>query len=105
MACPDFNKPFTIHTDASHYQLGAVISQDGKPIAFYRRKLNRLQTRYTTTERELLVKVEMLKEFRSILLGQKIKVYTDHKNLRGETNVVADALSRIPCAPQQKRTP
>ena len=32
---PDFNKPFHIHTDASHYQLGTVINQDNRPIAFY----------------------------------------------------------------------
>ena len=63
LAYPDFNKPFVIHTDASHYQLGAVISQDGKPIAFYSRKLNPAQTRYTTTERELLSIVETLKEY------------------------------------------
>jgi RNase H-like domain found in reverse transcriptase len=50
LAYPDFNKPFEIHTDASHYQLGAVISQEGKPIAFYSQKLNPAQTRYTTTE-------------------------------------------------------
>lgn len=55
LAYPDFSKPFVIHhTDASHYQLGGVISQDGKPIAFYSRKMNDAQTRYTTTERELL---------------------------------------------------
>jgi hypothetical protein len=41
---PDFNKPFIIHTDASQSQLGAVISQDNKPIAFYSRKLNPTQT-------------------------------------------------------------
>ena len=52
LAYPDFSKPFQIHTDASHYQLGAVIFQEGKPIAFYSRKLNDAQTRYTTTERE-----------------------------------------------------
>jgi RNase H-like domain found in reverse transcriptase len=40
LAYPDFNEPFKIHTDASHYQLGAVISQKGKPIAFYSQKLN-----------------------------------------------------------------
>ena len=81
LAYPDFSKEFVIHTDASHLQLGAVISQDGKPIAFYSRKLNDAQTRYTTTERELLSIVETLKEFRNILLGHKIVVHTDHKNL------------------------
>ena len=81
LAYPDFNKPFEIHTDASHTQLGSVVSQDNKPIAFYSRKLNPAQTRYTTTERELLGIVETLKEFRNILLGQQIVVYTDHQNL------------------------
>ena len=78
---PDFNKEFEIHTDASKYQLGAAISQNNKPIAFYSRKLNSAQLNYTTTERELLAIVETLKEFRNILLGQKIVVHTDHKNL------------------------
>ena len=127
LAYPNFSQPFDIHTDASHTQLGAVISQNGIPIAFYSRKLNDAQTRYTTTERELLAIVETLKEFRNILLGQKIHVYTDHKNLtyknfntervmrwrlileeygpelhyiKGEKNIVADALSRLGMKPE-----
>ena len=122
LAYPDFSKTFEIHTDASATQLGAVISQEGNPIAFYSRKLNPAQTRYTTTERELLAIVETLKEFKNILLGQSIRVYTDHKNLtydsfntdrvmrwrlileeygpeliyvKGQNNIVADALSRL----------
>ena len=122
LAYPDFNDEFVIHTDASDLQLGAVISQKGKPIAFYSRKLKPEQTRYTTTEKELLSIVETLKEFRNILLGQKIVVHTDHKNLtcknfntarvmrwrlileeygpelryiKGEHNIVADTLSRL----------
>ena len=122
LAYPNFNKTFEIHTDASKTQLGSVISQEGKPIAFYSRKLNPAQVNYTTTERELLSIVETLKEFRNILLGQQIKVYTDHQNLtykqfntervmrwrlileeyspelvyiQGSKNIVADALSRL----------
>ena len=68
-----------IHTYASNLQLGAVISQTGKPLAFYIKKLNPYQTRYTTTEKELLVVVKTLKECLNILL-RKIRVHTDHKN-------------------------
>ena len=78
---PGFLKTIWDHIDASHTQVGAVISQERRPIVFYSRKLSDAQTRYTTTERELLAIVETLKEFRNILLGHKITVYTDHKNL------------------------
>jgi len=81
LAYPNFNKKFEIHTDASKVQLGACISQEGTPLAFYSRKLNPVQTRYTTTERELLSIIETLKEFRNILVGQQIIVHTDYENL------------------------
>ena len=70
LAFPDFIKPFEIHTDSSKIQLGACISQDKKPIAFYSRKLNDAQTRYTTTEQDLLSIVRSLTEFKNILWGQ-----------------------------------
>ena len=126
LSYPAFTTPFEIHTDASNVQLGAVISQNGLPIAFYSRKLTPAQTRYTTTEHELLAIVETLKEFRNILLGQQLTIYTDHKNLthktfntnrvmrwqlllevykptlhyiKGERKVVADAFSRLDLHP------
>ena len=82
---PNFNERFDGHTDASDKQLGAVISQKVLPIVFYSRKLNPAQNNYTTTERELLAIVETLKEFKNILLGQKVRVYTYHKNLTYKT--------------------
>jgi hypothetical protein len=68
---PDFNKPdsFHLYTDASDHQLGAIIIQDKKPIAFYSRKLNTAQKWYTTKERELLSAIETCKEYKNILLG------------------------------------
>ncbi len=71
-------KPFEIYTDASSTQLGAVITQDNRPIAFFSRKLSKMQQKYTVTEIELLAIVETLKEFKGMLWGQDIKVYTDH---------------------------
>eukprot|EP00957_Ditylum_brightwellii_P022004 1659889-Ditylum_brightwellii.AAC.1 len=85
LACLDFNIPFEIHTDASDRQLGAVIAQRGRPLAFYSHKLNTVQRSYTTTEHDLLSIVETLKEFKNILLGFPITVYTDHKNLTHDT--------------------
>ena len=55
--------------------------QEGKPLAFYTRKMNAAQSKYTTGEQELLSIVETLKSFENILMGQKITVHTDHLNL------------------------
>jgi len=81
LAYPDFTKPFDIYTDASTKQLGSVITQDNRPIAFFSRKLSDAQSKYTITELELLAIVETLKEFNGMLWGQRIIVYSDHKNL------------------------
>jgi hypothetical protein len=74
---PDFNKPFYLYTDASDHQLGAVIMQDKKLIAFYSRNPNTAQKRYTTIERirELLSAIETYKEYKNILLGYPIIVF------------------------------
>jgi ribonuclease HI len=120
LAYPDFSVPFEIYTDASKYQIGSVITQKDKPLAFYSRKLTDPQTRYTVTELELLAIVETLREYKCILLGHLITIYTDHKNLTfsnfttycvtrwrliveeygpkivylpGKRNIIADALS------------
>jgi hypothetical protein len=79
---PDFNKAFNLYTDASDHQLGPVIMQDKKPIAFYSRKLNTAQKQYTITERELLSAIETCNEYKNILLGYHLPiiVFSDHKN-------------------------
>jgi hypothetical protein len=55
--------------------------QEGNPLAFYSRKLNSAQTRYTTGEQELLSILETLKEFRDILLGQQVIVFGELENV------------------------
>jgi hypothetical protein len=95
LAYPDFLKPFEIYTDASSMQLGAVITQDNRPIAFFSRKLSETQQKYSVTEIELLAMVETMKEFKGMLWGQDIKVYTDHKNLtRDALGLTSDRVYR-----------
>jgi hypothetical protein len=81
LAYLDFLKPFEIYTNASIKQLGAVITQENRPIVFYSRKLSGAQSKYTLTKLELLAIVETLKEFNGMLWGQWKNVQTNHKNL------------------------
>jgi hypothetical protein len=81
LAYPDFNKVFEIYADASSKQLEAVITQDDRPFAFFSRKLSDTQRKYSVTKIELLAIVKTSKEFKGMLWGQQIKVFTDHANL------------------------
>jgi hypothetical protein len=75
LAYPDFNKVFEIYTDASSKQLGAVITQDNRPIAFFSQKLSDTQRKYSVTKIELLAIVETLKEFKGMLWASKSKCF------------------------------
>jgi hypothetical protein len=81
LAYLDYSKVFKINTDASSKQLGAVITQDNRPIAFFSRKLSDTQRKYSITKIELLAIVKTLKEFEGMLWGKNIKVFTDHAYL------------------------
>jgi len=81
LAYPDYTKGFEIYTDSSKLQLGAVITQAIRPLAFFSRKLSPAQQKNSVTKQELLVIVETLKEFKGMLWGQQLMVNTDNKNL------------------------
>ena len=67
LAYPDYSEKFEIYTDASNSQIGSVITQRNRPLAFFSRKLSDTQKRYNTTEKELLAIVETLKDFKAML--------------------------------------
>jgi hypothetical protein len=62
-AYPDHNKQFNVYTDASDFQLGACIIQEGRLVAYSSRKLTKSQQNYTSLEKEMLSIMATLKEF------------------------------------------
>ena len=61
--------------------VGAVLSQNKKPIEFYSRRFSATEQRYSTYEREALALVSSCLHFGTILIGRKFTVHTDHKPL------------------------
>ena len=124
LALPDFSLVFELHCDACKLGIGAVLSQQGRPIAFYSEKIAGSRARYSTYDVEFYAIVQAIKHWRHYLFHQEFILYTDHDALKhlgsqdkisarhaswiaflqqftfvikhqsGRTNKVADALSR-----------
>ena len=77
----DVNKPIILEADASGHGLGAVILQNGKPVAYASRSLTNPQINYAQIEKELLSIVFGCERFRQYLYAKEVEVHTDHKPL------------------------
>jgi hypothetical protein len=60
---PNHTKQFNIYTDASDFQLGTCIIQEGRLVAYFLHKLTTSQQNYFTMDTEMLSIVATLKEF------------------------------------------
>ena len=77
----DNSKETVLSVDASSTGLGAVIMQEGKPVAFSSKTLTPPEKTYANTERELLAIVWGAQKFHTYVYGRRIIVETDHKPL------------------------
>ena len=82
LALPDFTQPFVLETDASSTGVGAVLSQQGHPIAYFSKKLGPTAQRQSAYVREFRAITEALAKFRHYLLGHKFIIRTDQKSLK-----------------------
>ena len=86
LALPDPGKPYDVyayevHTDASGWATGAVLQQDGRPVAYLSERLSKAEKGYHTTDRELLAVMRALRAWRCYLQGPKFQIFTDHHPL------------------------
>ncbi|KAL0395362.1 UNVERIFIED_CONTAM: hypothetical protein Slati_4502400 [Sesamum latifolium] len=66
LALPDINETFNVTTDTSSSAVGAVLSQQGCPLAFFNKKLTGRMRASSTYIRELYAVTELLKNGVSI---------------------------------------
>ena len=81
MSFYDTHMHTTLVVDGSPFGFGAVLTQDGKPIAYASRSLTALEQRYSQIEREALAIVFGYEHFHMYLIGGKFKIVTDHNPL------------------------
>lgn len=79
----DMSRPVVVSVDASPVGIGAVLMQDGQPVAYSSTTLTPTQKRYCQIEKELLAVQFGLLRFRQYVYGQEVVVESDHKPLIG----------------------
>ena len=124
LGLPDFEQEFVIETDASGTGIGAVLCQNGHPLAYLSKTLSLKHQSLSTYEMEFLAVVTALEKWKGYLLDRHFKIRTCHFSLKyllnqklttpfqmkwllkllgfdykivykkGSENMVADALSR-----------
>lgn len=77
LAMPNFDVAFVITTDASNNGIGAVLSQQDRPIAFMSRALGITKQSWSTYAKEMLAILQAIKTLRPYLLGRKFYIQTD----------------------------
>ena len=84
LAMPDFSKPWELVSDACKKSIGAVLLQQGRPVAFCARSLQPAELNYHTTDQELLGCIYALQQWRCFLEGvpkDMFTLVTDHNPL------------------------
>ena len=75
-------KPFVVSCDTSGFQIGCVLSQDGRVVAYESQKLRKRELNCEVHDLEMLAVIHALKHWRHLLLGVKFELSSDNESLK-----------------------
>ncbi|KAH9780586.1 Endonuclease [Citrus sinensis] len=82
LSLPNFNKTFEIECDALGIGIGAVLMEEGRPIAYFSEKLSGAALNYPTYDKELYALVRALETWQHYLWPKEFVIHTDHESLK-----------------------
>lgn len=82
LALPNFDRAFELECDASGVGIGAVLSQERRPVAYFSEKLSEARQKWSTFQQELYAVVRALNTWEPYLLPKEFIIYSDHQALR-----------------------
>ena len=82
LAMPNFQQPFTIEADAAIDGIGAVITQNNKPIAFMSKTLGQSKISWSIYAKEMLAILQSIRMWRPYLIRKRFFIQTDQKSLK-----------------------
>lgn len=89
LVLPNFQMEFVVDTDASGIGVGAVLQQQGRPVAFFSKALGIRHQALSIYEKEMLAALLAVRKWHSYLVGRHFKIRTDHQSLRFLSDQVA----------------
>ncbi|XP_031110384.1 uncharacterized protein LOC116014814 [Ipomoea triloba] len=82
LALPNFDLEFVVESDACHKGMGAVLMQEGRPIAYYSQGFNSKHLGLFIYEKEYLSIINAVDKWRAYLIGRHFVIKTDHQSLK-----------------------
>ena len=73
--------PFKVETNASDHTIAAILSQNGRPVAYFSRRLNAGEKKYPAIEKETTAITESIRKWSSFLKGKDFSLVTDQRSI------------------------
>ncbi|KAA3476892.1 polyprotein [Gossypium australe] len=83
---------FTVDTNACATEIGAMLQQQGRPVAYFSKALGVRHQALSIYEKEILVVLLAVRKWHAYLVGRHFKIRTDHQSLRFLSDQVAVTL-------------